>query len=38
MTDIFGFSTFLFDIEAQQRKFYASMMKSNLLDAQRLLL
>ena len=28
----------LFDIEARQCKFYASMMKSNLLDVQRLLL
>ena len=29
---------FFVDTEAQQCKFYASMMKSNLLDMQRLLL
>ena len=38
MFNIFGFSTFLFDIETQQCKFNASMMKLNLLNAQRLLL
>ena len=37
MSDIFNFQGFLIDIEAQQSKFYASMMKSNLHDAQRLL-
>ena len=40
-TDLFrlyalDFSTFLLDIEPQQCKFYASVMKSNLLDVQRL--
>ena len=30
------FQRFLFDIEARQCKFYASMMKSNLFDVQRL--
>ena len=38
MSDILDFQRFLFDIEAKQCKFYASMMKSNLLDVQRLLL
>ena len=38
MSDIFGFQRFLFNIKAKQCKFYASMMNSNLLDVERLLL
>ena len=38
LSNIFGFSTVLFNIEPQQCKFYASMMKLNLLNVQRLLL